>query len=191
MTLSTNPNLTVPEPKDLLFNEEEARLRTELYQQQRIDYQDSFYRKRIGEFTFNGDIMLWISAGLMGVSTIISSYSVLSGEPLFAFITALLPAFATAVSAFRSLYQWQRQAALYEDTWLALQQARLAMPDEDFLQPGDYARFFPQLVRQTEEVLRNEASQWGQLERLITEESDENGGSETKVNSSPIRPLYE
>jgi hypothetical protein len=189
-TSSTNPNLTVTPPEEPLLGEKEARLRAELYRQQRLDYQDNFYRKRISEFTFNADVMIWISAGLMGVSTIISSYSVVSDHALFAFITALLPAFAAAVSAFRSLYQWQRQAALYEDTWLALQQARLAMPDEDFLQPGDYSRYFPQLVRQTEEVLRNEASQWGQLERLVTEESDESADMNAKP-APPSLSVYE
>lgn len=149
-----------------LLSEEEARLRTQLYIRQRLNYQDSFYRRRIAEFTFNSDKMLWVSAGLMGISTVISSYSVMADKAFFAFLTALLPAFAAAVSAFRSLYQWQRQAAIYEDSWLALQQARLAMPDEDYLQPGDYSRYFPQLVLQTEEVLRGEASQWGQMEQV-------------------------
>lgn len=149
-----------------LLSEEEARLRTQLYIRQRLNYQDTFYRRRIAEFTFNSDKMLWVSAGLMGISTVISSYSVMADKAFFAFLTALLPAFAAAVSAFRSLYQWQRQAAIYEDSWLALQQARLAMPDEDYLQPGDYSRYFPQLVLQTEEVLRGEASQWGQMEQV-------------------------
>ena len=154
-----------------LLTEEEAKLRAQIYSQQRVDYQDDYYEKRIREFSFNSDVMLWISAGLMGVSTIISSYSVVSDQPFYAFITTLLPAFAAAVSAFRALYQWQRQASLYEDSWLALQQARLAMPDEDFLEPGDYSRYFPLLVLQTEDVLRNEASQWGQLERVVSEEA--------------------
>jgi hypothetical protein len=159
------------EPIPALLTEEEARLRAEVYLQQRLDYQDSFYKSRMREFNFNADVMLLVTAGLMGFSTILSSYSVVSDQPLYAFLTALLPAFAAAVSAFRSLYQWQRQASLYEDSWLSLQKARLAMPDSDFMQPGDYQRFFPQLVRQAEAVLRNEASQWGQLENVVAEEA--------------------
>ncbi len=153
-------------PQQPLFTEEEARLRAELYDHQRIAYQDDYYKRRIAEFSFNSDRMLWISALLMGCSTVISSYSVVSKQPVYAFITALLPAIATAVAAFRSLYQWERQATIYEDSWLALQQAKLAMPDEDFLKTGDYARFFPELVLQAETVLRNEASQWGQMEQV-------------------------
>lgn len=149
-----------------LFTEQEARMRTELYIQQRVEYQDSYYKRRIAEYRFNSDIMLWITAGLMGVSTVISSYSVVSNRPVFAFITALLPSCAAAVAAFRALYQWGRQAQIYEGTWLGLQRARLSLPDEDFLEEGDYARFFPELVQQTEGVLRREASQWGQLKEL-------------------------
>lgn len=154
-----------PLPPAPLFTEDEAQMRIELYSQQRVNYQDSFYRRRIAEFTFNSEKMLWASAFLMGISSVISTYSVLSNQAFFAFVTALLPAFATAISAFRALYQWQRQATVYEDSWLALQRARLAIPDEDFLQVGDYARFFPELVLQTETVLRAEASQWGQTDQ--------------------------
>jgi hypothetical protein len=167
----TNPLLSAPE----------AKLRAGLYSQQRLEYQDDYYQRRIAEFTFNSGRMLWVSAGLMGISTVISSYSVVSDRPLAAFITALLPAFAAAISAFRSLYQWQRQAQLYEDTWLALQQARLALPDEDYLQPDDYKVYFPDLVRLAENVLRNEASQWGQLEHLMPEDTQPSapaGGSQ-------------
>ncbi len=151
-----------------LMSEEEAKLRSELYLRQRVDFQEEYYRQRIDEFTFNSDTMLWVSAGLMAISTVVSSYSMVSNGVALSFITALLPAFATAVAAFRSLYQWQRQATLYESSWLSLQQAKLAMPDTDFLEPGDYARFFPLLVQQSETVLRNEAAQWGQLEGVLT-----------------------
>ncbi len=126
MTQANPPSPLSVQP---LLAEPEARLRAELYLQQRVDYQDDYYERRIAEFNFNSDRMLWISALLMGISTIISAYSVMSDKPLYAFVTALLPTIATALSAFRALYQWQRQAQLYEDSWLALQQARLTLPD--------------------------------------------------------------
>jgi hypothetical protein len=169
----TSADATPTSDSRTLLSEAEAKLRAELYLQQRLDYQDDYYQRRMAEFTFNSDRVLWVMAGLMGISTVISSYSVVSDRPLAAFITALLPAFAAAISAFRALYQWQRQAQLYEDSWLALQQARLSLPDEDFMQPGDYATYFPGLVRRTEEVLRNEASQWGQLETVVTDDTAE------------------
>ncbi len=153
--------------------EDEARLRTKLYLKQRIDYQDNYYQRRIEEFNYNSEVMLWASAFLMGISTVISSYSVVAESPWAAFFTALLPAFAAAVSAFRALYQWQRQATIYESSWLALQQTRLAMPDENFMYEGDYSRYFPPLVRQAELVLRNEANQWGQLEEILAAQAKE------------------
>ncbi|MBI5959368.1 MAG: SLATT domain-containing protein [Chloroflexi bacterium] len=166
MTITPPSPQAKPAAAQILFTEEEARLRTELYLNQRVEYQDKYYERRIAEFTFNSDLMLWFSALLMGISTVISSYSVVTDRPVFAFVTALLPTFATAVTAFRSLYQWQRQATIYEDCWLALQQARLSMPDTDFLNKGDYERFFPELVLRAETVLRHEASQWGQMEQV-------------------------
>ncbi|RPI98686.1 MAG: SLATT domain-containing protein, partial [Chloroflexi bacterium] len=179
----TQANPPSPQSLQPLLSEQEARLRAELYLQQRVDYQDDYYERRIAEFNFNSDRMMWISALLMGVSTIISAYSVMSDEPLYAFVTALLPTIATALAAFRSLYQWQRQAQLYEDSWLALQQAKLVLPDSDFIQPGEYALYFPELVRQSEEVLRAEASQWGQLDKVATE--DATGTSESKEEDTP------
>ncbi len=170
-----------------LLSAAEAQRRASLYMQQRVEYQDDYYERRIAEFSFNSDRMLWITALLMGVSTVISSYSVVSDRPLAAFITALLPAFAAAMSAFRSLYQWQRQAQLYEDTWLALQQARLALPDEDYIQPEDYTVYFPELVRVAENVLRNEASQWGQLEHLIPDEAAASAPADT-TERPPVPP---
>jgi len=151
-----------------LMSEEEAQLRSMLYLRQRVDFQEEYYRKRIDEFTFNSDKMLWVSAALMATSTVVSSYSMVANGVVLSFITALLPACATAIAAFRSLYQWQRQATLYDASRLSLLQAKLAMPDTDFLEPGDYARYFPQLVQQAETVLRNEAAQWGQLEGVLT-----------------------
>jgi hypothetical protein len=183
------PAPTPTPPPQTLFTEDEAQLRADLYQHQRVNYQDDYYKRRIAEFSFNSDRMLWISAALMGCSTVISSYSVVSKQPVYAFITALLPAIATAVAAFRSLYQWQRQATIYEDSWLALQQARLAMPDEDFLKPGDYTQFFPELVLQAETVLRNEASQWGQMEQVPTAsaKTGTGGSAEAEPETPPRR----
>jgi hypothetical protein len=157
----SNPN-PIPE-QVLLLSEEEAKLRTELYLQRRVEYQSAYYQRRVDEFMFNADKMLWFSAILMGVSAVISSSSIVADNAWLPFITALLPAFAAVLSAFRSLYQWERQASIYQSTWLALQQAKLALPDEKFLKPGDYARYFPDLVRQAEQVLCSEADQWGQL----------------------------
>jgi hypothetical protein len=165
------------------MSNKEARLRTELYLQQRLNRQAIYYQNRIEEFNFNADQMLMISAILMGLSTVVSSATIAGGSPVWAFLTAMLPAFAAAVSAFRSLYQWERQATIYEETWVALQQARLALPDEDSLKVSEYDTYLPALVAKTEEVLRNEASQWGQLENVLP--SDESAAQPNEETPTP------
>jgi hypothetical protein len=161
----TNPS--TPAQPDPLLSDEEARLRTALYLKLRLNYQADYYRDRIDEFTFNSDRMLQLSAFIMGVSTVVSSLSILADTVWLPFFTALLPAFAAVISSFRSVYQWERQASMYEESRLGLEQASIVMPDEDYVKPGDYERFFPELVRQSEEVLRGEAAQWGQLINLL------------------------
>jgi len=158
-----------------LLSPREARARTDLYLKQRLNYQANYYLNRIDEFKFNADRMLMFSAFLMSISTLVSALTVLSNSVACALVTALLPAFAGTLGAFRSLYQWERQATIYESTWLALQRARIAMPDADSIRTHDYPRFFPQLVEQTETVLRNEASQWGQLQNEKQVSSDVQG----------------
>lgn len=174
----TEPTPTQP-PK--LMSEAEARMRAELYLENRLNHQAQYYQRRIEEFNFNADRMLRISAFLMGLSTVLSSLAIPANSRGLAFVTALLPAFAGLVSSFRSLYQWERQSSIYEEAQLALQQAKLALPDENYIKARQYSQYFPELVRQTEEVLRAEASQWGQLEKLLPSATlpQQSGSSQT------------
>lgn len=164
---ATPTSVPQPQAEQPLFSESEARLRTQLYWDQRVKYQEEFYRARVEEFTFNSDRMLIVSAILMGISSVVSALSIPSGTPWLPFISALLPALAAVVTAFRALYQWERQAAIYDSSLLALEQAKLSLPDEDFIPEGGYSEAFPKLVQEVEDVLRAEASQWGQLESLL------------------------
>lgn len=172
-----SPASPVPAAPESPFSEEEAQLRTRLYLAERLDYQADYYRRRSDEFNFNSDRMLYVSAFIMGISTVVSSLSVVNDRTILPLVTALLPAFAAAVSAFRSLYQWDRQASLYDEAWVALLQSRLTLPDEDYIEPGDYQRTFPQLVDQTEGILRGEAGQWGQIS-LAMKPGDKGGQPE-------------
>jgi len=159
---------------------QEAKLLTALYLAQRVNYQSDFYERRKDEFTFNSEVMLWMSAIIMGLSAILSAYSITSDNAFWAFLTALLPAFAAAIAAFRTLYQWDSQAALYDDSWYGLQEARLEVPDPDAIDSDEeYLEYFPRLVNKTEQVLQQEAAQWGQLvgsrtpdDELITGDDD-------------------
>ncbi|MBN1680030.1 MAG: SLATT domain-containing protein [Anaerolineae bacterium] len=150
-----------PEPP--LLSPEEVRLRTEFYLQQRIHYQEAYYQNRVKEFDFNSSTMLVVSAVLMFLSSITSAWSASADSALLAFITAILPAFAAVVAAFRSLYQWDRQASIYQDTWFSLQEAELELEDVDYIDIDDYMMSFPGLIEKTETALQNEASQWGQI----------------------------
>ncbi len=161
--MSKNTPLSKPVPPETLFEDEEARLRTELYLQQRYNYQDKYYARRSAEYTQNTNFMLRLTALVMGISAMISALSASTDNAIYAFLTALLPAFAGMVSAFQSLYQWQRQAKLYEETRLALREALLVLPDADFPHPESPSKQFTRLVQAVETVLRNEAQQWGQL----------------------------
>ena len=168
-----------------MFTDEEARLRTLIYLDQRLDNQVRFYLRRIAEFQYNSNVILSFSALIMGVSTAMSIYALSATEPLAMFITAILPALATALASFRAVYQWERQRSLYEDTIIELRRARLALPDTDHIQLADYADAFPLLLRQAEDVLRGEASQWGQLRAMMPGiPSDLPGGSDAAGDGS-------
>ena len=166
-----------------LLSPEESKLRTQIYLQQRIKYQEGFYRNRIREFQLNSTTMLVISAVLMFISSITSALSASAQSPAIACVTAVLPACAAAIASFRALYQWDRQATIYDDTWFALQEARLALPDEDYLDLDEYAACFPALVDEAEDALQYEASQWGQL--LVSMEKKPNDISGEEVPPEP------
>ncbi len=142
MSANQPPTPNTPSTPPLL-SPREARVRADLYMKQRIDYQADYYLKRIDEFKFNADRMLMLSAFLMGISTLVSALTVLSNSAASALVTALLPAFAGGIAAFRSLYQWERQATIYESTWLALQRARIVMPDFRFDPHQRLSALFP------------------------------------------------
>ncbi len=175
--MNENRLLSEPVPPETLFGDNEARLRAELYIKNRLKYQDGYYARRAMEYSHNADFMLRLTAAVMGISAMISALSVGTDKPIYAFLTALLPAFAGMVSAFQSLYQWQRQAKLYQETRLALRQAELVMPDSDFPRPESPAEQFTQLVQEVETVLRNEAQQWGQLLNVQTTGTSPQGGT--------------
>jgi hypothetical protein len=153
--------MTKPTP---ILSDEEAVLRTRIYQHQRLENQKAFYRSRIDEFRLNSGCMLLASAVLMGLSTTISLLSISSKEPFWMLLTAILPAVAAALAAFRAVYQWERQTSLYEDSLLELRRAGNVIVG---VQPDDYEKVFPALVRRSETVFQNEAGQWGQIKGVM------------------------
>lgn len=151
-----------------LLSEEEAVLRTRIYQIQRVENQKGYYRARIDEFRMNAGCMLVASAVLMGLSTTISLLSITGDSAGWMLITAILPAVAAALTAFRGVYQWERQLSLYEDSLIELRRAGNVIVG---VMPADYDKVFPALVRQAEGVFQNEAGQWGQIKGVMPSES--------------------
>lgn len=159
--------MSTVEPTTALLPPDEAKLRTQLYVRQRIRHQQKFYQNRVREFQFNSSAMLVVSAVLMFVSSIVSVWSISSNSPGLALCSAVLPAIAGVVAAFRSLYQWERQAMLYEDVQLSLEEACIELPDEDYptiLPASEYASALPRVVDKGEQAFQNEAAQWGQVQ---------------------------
>lgn len=170
------------------FSDREARLRTHLYLDRRLDEQLHFYRQRIAEFNYNSNALLVLSALIMGVSTVMSVISLSADHPVAMLMTAILPAIATALASFRAVYQWERQKALYDDTILELRRARSELPDLDHINHEQYNTSFPTLVKQSEEVFQGEASQWGQLRAMMPRTADDLPTVEPQDLRSPTTP---
>jgi hypothetical protein len=145
----------------------------EIYTALRIQGQMKFYQARVEEFNSNSGFMFTIAALIMAISTFISIVNISEVRPLLAIFMATLPAVATLIASFRQLYQWDRQAALYQDAILGLAEAELAVPDDDLLQRGDALKYLPELVRRAEQAFKNEINQWGQIAEATDLEEDE------------------
>jgi|GEM_PF-4373196 len=134
-----------------------------IYIAKRIDGQRAYYQERIKEFEANAGLMTTIGALIMAFSAALSAAGAGFQSAEIALATAILPALATLVASFRSLYQWERQAGLYRDATLGLDEAKLQMPDSDVYNPRSASVLLPLIVRTTEEVFEAEINQWGQI----------------------------
>lgn len=150
------------------LNAEMADALTRLYWQRRIEYQLTYYRKKVREFEDNVDNAFRLGAILMTVASLLAALGVIvESQPglsaLLALATAVIPALASYITAFRQLYNWDRQLTIYRDTQLSLEGAKLLMPDLEALTLDEAHKLFPQLVQQVEGVIEKEAAQWGQI----------------------------
>ena len=145
------------------LDERTAHLLMRIYLSRRIDYQTQFYQDRIREFDYNSDLMFRLGALVMSLSSLLAAISVQADSASLRLLTALLPAFAALVASFRQLYQWERQAGIYRDSILGLEEARLAVPDLDVLDPATARKVYPLIVQQAEQVFKDEVNQWGQV----------------------------
>jgi hypothetical protein len=158
---------------------------TRLYLQRRIRYQASYYEQRAVEYESNSDLAFRAGAILMTLSSLLASIGVVSTLPIYALLTALIPALASFIATFRQLYQWDRQKALYRDTLLGLERARIILPDLDLLTPDEARKVLPKLIETTEGVLEKEVAQWGQI-AMGKGDEDEDGGDLFQQNQEVL-----
>ena len=145
------------------LDERTAHLLMRIYLARRIDYQIEFYRDRIREFDYNSDLLFRLGALVMSLSSLMAALSLQANSPSLRLVTALLPAFAALIASFRQLYQWERQAGIYRDSILGLEESRLVVPDLDVLDPATAQQVYPLMVQRAEQVFKDEVNQWGQV----------------------------
>ncbi|HLA44132.1 MAG TPA: SLATT domain-containing protein [Aggregatilineales bacterium] len=144
-----------------------------VYLNKRIDGQLEFYKARVREFDTNTNFVVSLGALVMAASSIISAIGTTQNSAELALITALLPAMAALIAALRQLYQWEKQASLYRDASLGLQEARLLMPDWDQYDNRSAQVIYPRLVEAAEQVFVAEINQWGQIALGVDKEAED------------------
>lgn len=158
-----------PDLDERMFNKDDIDLLLKFYVDKRIRYQISFYEARIRENQRNSDFTFNLGTAIMTLSSLLATISatVTASESslvnIFPIFSAVLPALAALLAAFRQLYGWERQILIYRDSLLGLERARLLMPDDDRVSRTDLMAIFPKLVASAETVFNGEASQWGQF----------------------------
>ena len=141
-----------------------------LYQKYRYENQVEFYASRVKEFERARSQAIWISIILLALTALtgsIGSFTSIPGWLKLAcqLAAAILPILSTLMAAYSSLYGFEQQAKLYQDSMDNMIDAQdnlepmlLASLDEhQFMQRVD------KYVKDVEGVLHDEQGQWGQL----------------------------
>lgn len=140
-----------------------AEVLTRIYLDKRLRYQMNWYQSRMTENDYNDGTMFKAAAWVMAISSVLAMGGAISDSTVLPLLTALLPPVAALITSFRSLYQWDKQTSIYQDTVLGLEEAMLVLPDQDDLEAFTAFTVYPQLVRSAESVFEKEAQQWGQV----------------------------
>jgi SMODS and SLOG-associating 2TM effector domain 1 len=139
----------VTPPRDELVN---------LYVAHRLEDQQSWYERRAAEFRRAGSQLSVLSGSLLAATAVagVLAGGAVGAPALWAALAVVVPALATAVSAFEGLYAFERHAKIYADAASALRRLRRDAPEAE--RAGADA-----FVDEVEAVLRKEQGQWGQL----------------------------
>jgi hypothetical protein len=139
----------------------------QIYLKYRYQNQRSWYESREKEYrAANEQVITW-KAILIGLTTLVSTLAatrVFGLQNIWSILAVLLPALSTALAAYDGLYAFSRHAKLYHDAALQLQRARGKAPDiQSGITSDEFSRQVAQFVEESENILRLEQGQWGQL----------------------------
>ena len=140
----------------------------ELYQAERFEHQLRYYTRRQKEFgrakteAVIGSITLLFLAGAAGLAASLTTLPWL--KLLFLLVAAISPIFSTALAAYSTLYGFEHQAKLYQDTVNNLLHARVLAPIVELnLTETEFARQLDEYIQEVEKTFQKEQGQWGQL----------------------------
>ncbi|GAC1642920.1 MAG: hypothetical protein NVS4B12_06590 [Ktedonobacteraceae bacterium] len=141
-----------------------------LYQRYRYEDQINFYTSRVKEFEQARTQTIWISIILMGLTVLTGSIGSTNSIPAWLKLScqlaaAIFPILSTAIAAYSSLYGFEQQAKLYQDSIDNLVDA------SDDLEPtvlagldeNQFTLRVNKYVKDVERVFHDEQGQWGQL----------------------------
>jgi len=144
-----------------------------LYDQHRYREQIDYYEKRKKAFEraqsefINISTVLMILAALMGILSSIDSWNF---RLWWAVLAVIFPTISAALSAYNSLYAFEQQAKIFQDTALRLHEARVKSPYiRHLVQESDYHQAIGEFVNEVETVFVEERGQWGLLAHGIKE----------------------
>jgi conflict system pore-forming effector with SLATT domain len=140
--------------------------RLAFYQRCRVAHQRAWYQGRCQEFEQARRQLVNVTGALLIATAVFSGlgvFNVVGLGQLWAVLAAVLPAFATGLGAFGSLYAFERHAKLYGDAVNALRKATAVAPEAGDMDDEALTRALHVYVQQVEDIFRREQGQWGQL----------------------------
>jgi hypothetical protein len=140
----------------------------EFYQQHRYKDQLEWYRSRISEFKAAQAQAKGLGVTFMIIAALGSFFASASFIGPFRLpcliIAAIFPVLYTTLAAYNTLYGFDQQAKLYQDTAYRLAETHTISPDlQKGLSEQDFAARSHEYVNRIEDIFLVEQGQWGQL----------------------------
>ncbi len=142
----------------------------ELYQKCRYKDQESYYERCKDEFEGARGQAFWLITGFMLLATFAAALTSavitlnVGIAKLCASLVVIFPICASMISAYDTLYAFERHIKLYDDVIISLHHAYVDKPE---LGEDDYYEAIGKYVNEVERILRTEQGQWAQLSNEI------------------------